>query len=124
MNPRSSRIIRIPETTKVGTTLETFYIRSNPKSFRGIACNLIEYGESSSVLKVPQSFSLSSAVPARTKGQSRCDLKLKEKLDYEARSMFVLQLIAEVSVHKFIGTSNKDVSKYHFFSKYHSRKYF
>ena len=93
---RSSRIIRIPETTEVGTRLETFYIRSNPKSFRGIACNLIEYGGSSAVLTEPQSFSLSSAVPARTKGQSRCDLKLREKLDYEARSMFVMQVIAEV----------------------------
>ena len=93
----SSRIIRIPETTEIGTTLETFYIRSSPKSFRGIACNLIEYGESSAVLKAPKSFSLSSAVPAQTKGQSRCDLKLGEKLDYEARSMFVMQVIAEVS---------------------------
>ena len=76
--------------------LETFYIRSNPSSFRGIACRLIEYGGDSTALKSPKSFSLSSGVPARTKGQSRCDLKLAKKLDYEARSMFVLQIVAEV----------------------------
>ena len=92
----SSRIIRIPETTKVGTLLETFYVRSNPQSFRGIACRLIEYGGDSAVLNSPETFSLTSGVPAQTKGQSRCDLKLSKKLDYEARSMFVLQIIAEV----------------------------
>jgi hypothetical protein len=93
----STRIIRISETTNVGKLLETFYVRSNPKSFRGISCRLIEYGGDSKSLKYPETFSLTSGVPAQTKGQSRCDLKLAKKLDYEARSMFVLQIIAEVS---------------------------
>ena len=93
----SSRIIRISETTNVGKILETFFVRSNPKSFRGISCRLIEYGGDSRILKSPETFSLTSGVPAQIKGQSRCDLKLAKKLDYEARSMFVLQIIAEVS---------------------------
>ena len=92
----SSRIIRISETTNVGKLLEKFYVRSNPKSFRGISCRLIEYGGNSRSLKSPETFSLTSGVPAQTKGQSRCDLKLAKKLDYEARSMFLLQIIAEV----------------------------
>ena len=98
---RSRRIIRIPENAEVGTTLETFYVRSNPKSFRGISCRLIEYDAESTVLKSPQSFSLTSGVPARVKGQSRCDLKLANKLDYEARSTFVLQVVAEVKIMKY-----------------------
>ena len=98
---RSRRIIRIPENTEVDTTLETFYVRSNPKSFRGISCRLIEYDAESTVLKSPQSFSLTSGVPARVKGQSRCDLKLVNKLDYEARSTFVLQVVAEVKIVKY-----------------------
>ena len=90
------RIIRIPETTKAGTILETFHIRSNPSSYRGIFCRLIEYGGDSTALTSPESFSLSTGVPAQAKGQSRCDLKLAKELDYEARSMFILQIVAEV----------------------------
>ena len=76
--------------------LEAFYVRSNPTSFRGISCRLIEYGGDSIALPSPEVFSLSSGVPAEVKGQSRCDLKLAKKLDYEARSTFVLQIVAEV----------------------------
>ena len=41
-------------------------------------------------------FELDSGLPTAQKGESRCDLRLKKKLDYESRSSFVLQVVAEV----------------------------
>ncbi len=41
-------------------------------------------------------FSPTLGLPTALDGVSRCDLRLKTRLDYETRSSFVLQLIAEV----------------------------
>ena len=35
-------------------------------------------------------------LPTAISDQSRCDLKLKKRLDYETKSSFVLQILAEV----------------------------
>ena len=41
-------------------------------------------------------FDLDPGVQTNVKEISRCELKLMKKLDYEARSAFIVQIIAEV----------------------------
>ena len=85
------RIVKVKETAKVGTLIDTFHVMSNPDAFRGIHCRLHEIGGRRS----KPFFKLSSGFPAQRKGQTRCDLRLAHELDYEARSTFILQIVAE-----------------------------
>eukprot|EP00094_Tigriopus_californicus_P003115 TCALIF_02997-PA protein Name:"Similar to Cad86C Cadherin-86C (Drosophila melanogaster)" AED:0.15 eAED:0.15 QI:164/0.72/0.58/1/1/1/12/0/720 len=101
------RIVRIAETTKAGSLIESFIIMENPDVFRGISCQLLPVG-------AREYFSISPGLPTAIKGESRCDLRLEKELDYESRSSFVLEIIAEnawtdtkydtrnVVVHEFI----------------------
>ena len=82
------RIIRVPETTQPQELIESFFIRENLQVYRGVHCHL----------EPPESrmyFELHPGFKTNVREISRCDLKLKKKLDYEARSAFILQIIAE-----------------------------
>ncbi len=87
-------MIQIPEYTKPNSLIESFLVKENEGMFRGISCKLISPGSDAA-----SHFSLGSGLPTATKGESRCDLRLRKPLDYEARSSFVLQIIAEVSIN-------------------------
>ncbi len=88
--------------------------------FRGVACRLLpvearEYFELSpgiflfernenymwEVESYDFHFSV-SGLPTAIPDQSRCDLKLKKKLDYETKSSFVMQILAEVTCSIFL----------------------
>jgi hypothetical protein len=86
------RLIQIPETTPADALIESFIIRENESVFRGINCQLLP-----SDAVVTEHFSLGSGLPTANKEESRCDLRLEKKLDFETRSSFVLQVVAEVS---------------------------
>ena len=45
---------------------------------------------------VRRHFVLTTGIPTATKDETRCDLRVREKLDYESRASFVLQVVAEV----------------------------
>lgn len=77
--------------------VNTFIIKENPNLFRGISCRLLPKS-------AREYFSLSNGLPMKSKGESRCDLKLIKELDYESRSSFVLQVVAEVNFIKNIMT--------------------
>ena len=62
----------------------------NPSLFRGISCRVLP-------LEAREFFRIGPGLPTAVKGQSRCDLRLVKQLDYEQRSAFVLQIVAEVS---------------------------
>ena len=82
------RIIRVPETTQPQELIESFFIRENLQVYRGVHCHL----------EPPEArmyFELHPGFKTNVREISRCDLKLKKKLDYEARSAFILQIIAE-----------------------------
>eukprot|EP00095_Tigriopus_kingsejongensis_P012458 maker-scaffold696_size110080-snap-gene-0.13 protein:Tk12458 transcript:maker-scaffold696_size110080-snap-gene-0.13-mRNA-1 annotation:"cad86_drome ame: full" len=101
------RIVRIPETSKADSLIETFIIMENMNVFRGISCQLLP-------VSAREYFKVSPGLPTAIRGESRCDLRLIKELDYEARSSFVLQILAEnawtdarydtrnVIVHEFI----------------------
>ena len=46
-------------------------------------------------------FDLNPGYKTNVKEISRCDMKLMKKLDYEARSAFIVQIVAEVSIPKY-----------------------
>ena len=46
-------------------------------------------------------FDLNPGYKTNVKEISRCDMKLMKKLDYEARSAFIVQIVAEVSSLKY-----------------------
>lgn len=85
---RAPSIVRLSETTPENTLIESFIIKENPKLFRGIVCQLLPKA-------AHEFFTLSHGLPMKDKGRTRCDLRLKKKLDYESRSSFVLQILAE-----------------------------
>ena len=46
-------------------------------------------------------FDLNPGYKTNVKEISRCDMKLMKKLDYEARSAFIVQIVAEVNIPKY-----------------------
>ena len=85
---RAPSIVRMSETTPENALIESFIIKENPKLFRGIRCQLQPKA-------AREFFTLSPGLPMKNKGTTRCDLRLKKPLDYESRSSFVLQILAE-----------------------------
>ena len=57
--------------------------------FRGVHCHL----EPKEARKY---FDLESGTQTNVKDLTECDLRLAKKLDYEARSAFIIQVVAEV----------------------------
>ena len=56
-------------------------------------CQLLPSDDSA----VRRNFVLTTGIPTAAKDETRCDLRVREKLDYEARASYVLQVVAEVS---------------------------
>ena len=69
--------------------IESFLIRSNPRLYRGISCKLYPK-------EAREFFKLSNGFQTNVKDLSRCELKLVKPLDFEAKSAFVLKIVAEV----------------------------
>ena len=44
-----------------------------------------------------RNFVLTTGIPTAAKDETRCDLRVRERLDYETRASYVLQVVAEVS---------------------------
>lgn len=82
------RILKVPESTQPGTLIHSFDIRKNLQVFRGVHCHL-------EPAEIEAYFDLNPGYQTNVKEISRCDLKLAKKLDYEARSAFILQIVAE-----------------------------
>ena len=82
--------MKVPEDTQPGTIVESFTIKENNQVYRGIHCHL-----EPEVARLY--FELHPGIKTNVKDQSQCNLKLIKKLDYEARSAFIIQIIAEVS---------------------------
>ena len=88
---RAPRILKVPETTQPGTLIESFHIRENLQVYRGVHCHL----------EPPEArlyFDLHPGYKTNVKEISKCDMILMKKLDYEARSAFIVQIVAEVRV--------------------------
>ena len=96
------RIIKVPESTQVGTLIKSFHIRENLQMYRGVHCHL-EPAEARLY------FDLHPGFKTNVKELSRCDLKLIQKLDYEARSAFIVQIIAEVSKQNYMHSGQNDI---------------
>ena len=86
---RAPRLLKVPETTQPGTLIESFHIRENLQVYRGVHCHL----EPPEARKY---FDLDPGYNTNVKDISKCDMKLMKKLDYEARSAFIIQIVAEV----------------------------
>ena len=86
---RAPRLLKVPETTQPGTLIESFHIRENLQVYRGVHCHL----EPPEARKY---FDLDPGYNTNVKDISKCDMKLMKKLDYEARSAFIVQIVAEV----------------------------
>ncbi len=86
---RAPRILRVPETTQPGTLLETFIIKENLAMFRGVHCHL-------EPLEARLYFDLDPGSQTNVKDLTECQLRLAKKLDYESRSAFIIQIVAEV----------------------------
>lgn len=86
---RAPRILQVSEQTSPKSLLESFTILENPDLFRGIRCRLLPPS-------AERFFELDPGLPTPIRGETRCDLRLKKGLDYESRSSFVLQVVAEV----------------------------
>lgn len=82
------RILKVPESTQPGQLIHSFHIRENLQVYRGVHCHL-EPAEAEIY------FDLDPGVKTNVKDISQCDLKLMKKLDYESRSAFILQIVAE-----------------------------
>ena len=88
---RAPRLLKVPETTQPGTLIESFHIRENLQVYRGVHCHL----EPPEARKY---FDLDPGYNTNVKDISKCDMKLMKKLDYEARSAFIVQIVAEVNI--------------------------
>ena len=88
---RAPRILKVPENTQPGTLIESFLVRENTQVYRGIHCHL-------EPAIARNYFDLHPGFKTNVKDQSKCNLKLIKKLDYEARSAFIIQIIAEVRI--------------------------
>jgi hypothetical protein len=84
------RMVLVPEDSVPSTIIESFLIRVNPSLYRGISCRLYPK-------EAREFFKLSSGFQTNLKDLSRCELKLVKQLDFEAKSAFVLKIVAEVS---------------------------
>jgi hypothetical protein len=83
-------MVLVPEDSVPSTIIESFLIRVNPSLYRGISCRLYPK-------EAREFFKLSSGFQTNLKDLSRCELKLVKQLDFEAKSAFVLKIVAEVS---------------------------
>ena len=60
---------------------------------RGVNCQLLPSDDPA----VRRNFVLTTGIPTAAKDETRCDLRVRESLDYETRASYVLQVVAEVS---------------------------
>ena len=112
-HPSAPRIVRLPETTRPDALVASFIVKENENLFRyskysvalgsneasssllccrGVSCLLLPSEDPA----IRRHFILTTGIPTAIKGETRCDLRLRKKLDYESRASFVLQVLAEV----------------------------
>ena len=85
-------MVLVPEDSAPNKILESFLIRVNPTLYRGISCRLYPK-------EAREFFKLSNGFQTNLKDVSRCELKLVKPLDFEAKSAFVLKVVAEVRLY-------------------------
>jgi hypothetical protein len=87
-------MVLVPENTPPSKIIESFLVRVNPGLYRGISCRLYPK-------EAREFFKLSSGFQTNLKDLSRCELKLVKPLDFEAKSAFVVKIVAEVRIDSF-----------------------